>query len=297
MPRYPRDYFITCNNWTEAEVCAALELFDSARYSVIGFEVGHKTHTPHFHAYAYWTNGKAISKIKTALPRANIQIAKGTAEQCRAYVIKEGEYNEFGDCPKQGSRTDLQRFKDDIMNGMSQEDLIEEHTENMAKYDRFYQRVRCLELKKKSLTMEAPEVIVLVGEPGTGKTRKVYTDNDSSDIYKLEIGDGSSGSLFWDGYDGEPVILIDDFHNNIRLDYMLRLLDRYPMKLNIKGGYTYRVSQKIYITSNLSIDEWYPNCRQIHRDALRRRITQIIEYNLPPKNPIINGVLLEELSC
>lgn len=275
MPRYPRAHLITVNNWSEAEVTATLELFDSAKYSVIGFEVGHKCGTPHFHAYGYWPNGKAISSIKKVLPRARIDVCRGTPEQCRAYVIKEGEFNEFGTCPKQGKRSDLQLFKDDILSGMTEEELCEVHTDHMARFDRFYRRVRNMELKKRSMSMTAPEVIVLIGEPGIGKTREVYDNNDIQDIYKLEVGDGSSNSLFWDGYEGESVILIDDFHNNIKLDYMLRLLDRYPMKIAIKGGFTWRAASKIYITSNIPLDQWYPYCPDIHRKALQRRLTTV----------------------
>lgn len=279
MPRYPRAYLLTVNNWTEDDLCSVLGLIDNCVYSIIGFEIGHKCGNPHFHAYAYWQNGKAWSSIKKAVPRARLDVCKGTPEQNRTYCAKEGNFEEFGQLPKKGERTDLQQFKDDIINGMSEEDLLDVHTEYMARYDRFYQRCKNLELKKKSINMNAPEVIVITGEPGIGKTRHVYDNNDINDIYKLEVGDGSSGSIFWDGYLGEPIILIDDFHSNIKLDYMLRLLDRYPMKLNIKGGYTYRVSTKIYITSNIPIDKWYPNCPDVHRKALFRRITNQMDLH------------------
>ena len=156
---------------------------------------------------------------------------------------------------------------------MSEEELIDEFPHMMAKFDRFYQRCRNILLKKEAKKMIQPEVIVITGEPGYGKTHTVYAENNIDDIYKAEIGDGSSGSIFWDNYNGESVILIDDFHNNFKLDYMLRLLDKYPMKLNIKGGYTWKCAKKIYITSNITLDKWYPNCPDIHRKALRRRIT------------------------
>lgn len=275
MPRYPRGHLLTVNNWTEDDLVATLSLLDSAKYSVIGFEKGSEKETPHFHAYGYWPNGKAISSIKKEVNRAHIDVCKGTPEQCRNYVIKDGEYEEFGTCPRQGNRTDLQAFKDAIINGMSEEELCEEFTECMARYDRFYQRIKNMTMKKKSTSMIAPKVIVLIGEPGVGKTRQVYDNHDINDIYKLEVGDGSANSLFWDGYNGEEVILIDDFHNNIKLDYMLRLLDRYPMKINIKGSYTWRTSNTIYITSNIHPDYWYPNCPNIHKEALRRRISEI----------------------
>lgn len=275
MPRYPRSYLITQNNWTEEQLCACLELLDTCSYSIIGFEKGHKRGTPHFHAYGYWPNGKAINSIKKIIPTAHIDVCRGTPEDNRKYCMKEGEYEEFGICPKQGRRSDIEEFKDDILSGMSEEDLLNKHTEYMAKFDRFYQRCRNITLKEETKKMIAPEVIVLLGEPGCGKTHTVYAENNIEDIYKVEVGDGSSGSIFWDNYNGEPVILIDDFHNNFKLDYMLRLLDKYPMKLNIKGGHTWKCAKKIYITSNIPIENWYPNCPLIHRKALQRRITMV----------------------
>ena len=179
--------------------------------------------------------------------------------------------------PKQGNRSDIEAFRDAIFEGLSEEELIMSFATEMAKYDRFYQRCRNIVLKKQAQELIQPEVTVIIGEADTGKTRTIYDNHEITDVYKMECGDGSDKSIFWDGYNGEPVILIDDFHSNFRLDYMLRLLDRYPMKLNIKGSHTWKVATKIYITSNVQIDRWYPNCLDIHRKALKRRIHNIIE--------------------
>lgn len=271
-----RAYCITVNNWSEEGLVQLLSLFDSASYSIVGFETAPTTGTPHLQAYAYWKNKKAWNSVKKGAPAgAHIEIAKGTPQHNREYCSKSGEFEEFGECPRQGKRTDLQAFKDAILEGKPEEDLLEEHTIYMARYDRFYNRCKNIRLMEEAKKMEQPEVVVLIGEPGVGKTRYVYDNENIDDIYKIEVGDGSSGSVWWDGYGGEPVVLIDDFHNNLKLDYMLRLLDRYPMKLNIKGGYTIKCAKKIYITSNIEPAEWYPHCRDIHRRALMRRITEI----------------------
>lgn len=278
--RRARGYCLTINNWTQEDYD---KLSESQKYDylIIGKEVGEQG-TPHLQAYLYKHNNVAFSTIKKIAPRAHIEIAKGTPSDNIKYCSKEGDFQEWGERPSQGKRSDIDNFAKAIASGMTEEELIDEHPNEMARFDRFYQRCKNIQLKKKAMDMDAGvEVHVIWGDAGSGKTRYVYDNHKLTDIYKLEIGDGSSGSVFWDSYDGEPIILIDDFHSNLKFDYLLRLLDRYPMKLNIKGGYTWRVAKKIYITSNIPPERWYPNISNIElRNALMRRLTTITYLGL-----------------
>lgn len=269
----------TLNNYSPEEVELTRKLLSTASYGIFGYEIA-STGTPHLQCYGFWKKERTLYSVNRILKRASkVQFANGSAEQNRTYCSKDDNFEEFGKISYQGERTDIEVFRDAIFSGLSEYELIMSFASMMAKYDRFYQRCRNIYLQKEVAKKNTPEITVLVGNPGTGKTRYIYDNNDHDEIYKLEIGDGSSGSLFWDGYNGQDVILIDDFHNNIKLDYMLRLLDRYPMRLQIKGGVTYRCASKIYITSNLTVDQWYPNCRDIHRRAIARRINNIIDLN------------------
>lgn len=276
-----RGFCFTINNYTEEDIVTCLACIDSCVYSVIGFEEGSEKHTPHIQGYGYWKNARTIKAVSKDMPRAHIEIARGNAEQNRTYCIKSGEFNEFGTMPKQGKRTDLEQFKDAIFDGDSKKKLIDDHTGCMAKYDRFYKTCRNIVLEEEAKKMIPPEVTVIIGDAGAGKTRMVYDNHNIDDIYKIDMGDGSDGSLWWDGYDGQDIILIDDFNNDIKLGYMLRLLDRYPMRLQVKGGITYRCATKIYITTNLEINQWYPNCQSRHGEAIRRRIHNIINLKNP----------------
>lgn len=264
-----------CITAWESEWDSCKKLLQSADYSIWGHETCPSTGKKHLQSYGYWHNKISFNEIKRWLPTSNFRAANGNAAQNRAYCCKEGDFEEHGDMPSQGSRNDIADFRDAILAGASEEELIMEFPTMMAKYDRFYQRCRNIVLKKEAKKMEAPEVTVLIGAPGIGKTKHIYDHERTDDVYKVEVGDGSSGSVFWDAYSGESVILIDDFHSNLKLDYMLRLLDRYPMKLNIKGGYTWKCAKRIYITSNIPIERWYPNCPNVHRKALMRRISKM----------------------
>ena len=46
-------------------------------------------------------------------------------------------------------------------------------------------------------------------------------------------------SKWWDGYCQEEHVVLDDFYGWIKFDEMLRLLDRYPLLVETKGGTTH----------------------------------------------------------
>lgn len=262
------------DNWENG-----IRLLETAEYYVYGHEICPSTGKEHIQAYGYWEDKMSFNEIKRWIPGHHWEQSKGNTLQNRNYCIKEGNFVENGKLPRQGQRSDIVAFRDAILEGMSEEDLIMEYPTQMARYDRFYQRCRNIVLLRRSRENIQPEITVLVGEPGVGKTRTVYDTEKIEEVYKMECGDGSDKSIFWDGYNGQEVILIDDFHNNFRLDYMLRLLDRYTMKLNIKGGHTWKCAKRIYITSNLHPDRWYTGCPEIHRKALFRRLTKVLDLS------------------
>ena len=110
-------------------------------------------------------------------------------------------------------------------------------------------------------------VEVIIGTPGSGKTRSVY--DKEPEVYTVPIQ--QSNSVWFDGYQGQEAVLFDDFYGGIKYSNMLQLLDRYPIQVPIKGGYVNWRPKRIYITSNKDIETWYGS----DIPALKRRINQI----------------------
>jgi len=54
--------------------------------------------------------------------------------------------------------------------------------------------------------------------------------------------------MWWDGYEQQEAIIIDDFDGKWPYRDLLRLLDRYPYQGQFKGGYFKVNSPYIYIT-------------------------------------------------
>lgn len=274
-PTKYRAFVFTHQNYTEKDINNIVNLSEQARYMIIGFETAPTTGTKHIQGYIYFNNERSVARMKKRFPHF-CEIARGNALANKKYCSKEGNFLEYGEMPSQGTRSDINAFRDSILDGMSEEDIIQNHAPELAKYDRFYQRLRTIVLKKKQKNRGVPEVHVRIGDPGMGKSRYIHDTYNEDDIYQFENGDGSAGSTFWNDYDGQKIILIDDFDSSqFKLTYFLKLLDRYKMRLNTKGGFTYLCAEKIYITTNLDVDRWYPNCSPIHKEAITRRLTSI----------------------
>lgn len=115
-------------------------------------------------------------------------------------------------------------------------------------------------------------VHVFWGRTGTGKSRKAWGEA-GMDAYPKD-----PRTKFWDGYNGQRKVVIDEFRGSIDISHMLRWLDRYPVIVEVKGSSTCLVADEIWITSNLDPNLWYPELDSETRSALLRRL-QIVYFD------------------
>jgi len=76
-------------------------------------------------------------------------------------------------------------------------------------------------------------------------------------------------------------VVIDDFYGWLPLNFMLQLMDRYPMQVPVKGGYVNWAPRFIYITSNKHYVHWY-KWLEHGNDMLRafeRRIDKLVHFD------------------
>lgn len=150
-------------------------------------------------------------------------------------------------------------------------ELFEKYPGNYLRYGKMIQEAMNLYQGKRTWEMD---VQIYWGEPGTGKTRHVYDTYGYDNVYVKPVG------KWWDGYNGEETIVIDDFDpencHEITYNFYLQLLDRYPMNLEIKGGYTAMRSKRIIFTSNFDPDGWFQH--KGNRQAFFRRIKNIYKF-------------------
>jgi hypothetical protein len=116
------------------------------------------------------------------------------------------------------------------------------------------------------------QVMVFWGKTGAGKSRRAW-DEAGLDAYPKD-----PRTKFWDGYRGQSHVVIDEFRGGIDIGHLLRWLDRYPVTVEIKGSATVLKATNIWITSNISPNDWYPDLDEGTKAALRRRLN-ITHFN------------------
>lgn len=108
--------------------------------------------------------------------------------------------------------------------------------------------------------------MVFYGPTGTGKSRRAW------DEAGLQAYCKDPRSKFWCGYQGESNVIFDEFRGGIDISHILRWLDRYPVRVEVKGSSVPLRATKYWFTSNQHPDIWYPELDDLTKDALLRRL-------------------------
>lgn len=271
-----RNYCFTLNNPTPGEITflhSTLPQHTDCRFLVFQIESG-ESGTVHIQGYVEWRKQIRVGTLRRISPfqRAHLEARRGTQAQAIAYCKKEesrleGPY-EYGTpaIESQGARKDLEEIKTKIDSGEPIAKIWDEHFGTMVRYNRGINVYKSIVTKPRTWKTE---VKVLWGEPGTGKSRWC------ADTYPYAYW--KQRGLWWDNYDGHEVVVMDDFYGWLPYDTLLRLLDRYPLLVETKGGQVNFVAKIICITSNKLPNEWYPNMP--NWDALKRRIDKFFLFN------------------
>lgn len=262
----------TLNNYSQEEYEQLCEHAEQALYGIIGREQGEQG-TPHLQGYMVFNSRKRLSQVRQLNGRAHWERAKGSPQQNQTYCAKEGNSAEFGSLPGgQGSRNDLQAVLTDVKRGESIRTIREKH---WGSWLRYHKAILQAHLDYNPKRNEKTVVNVYWGATGLGKTRRAFQEAGENAYFH-------NGGQWFDGYDGTSPVIFDDFGGSeFKLTYLLKLLDRYPFRVPIKGGFVNWNPNGIWITSNRSPNDWYPNAHQEHVDALRRRFSTIIHFENP----------------
>lgn len=275
-----RNWTFTLNNPTDEEQKHILdEVSKKCDFIVFQKEKG-VNNTEHLQGYIQLGQRKRLSYVRELLgPRGHYECARGTATANVNYCTKtegriEGPWS-LGAPVSQGQRSDLQEFVSFVREHRDHAQIIDMFPAEWVKYNKSVDRLFLIYAKKRDWQMN---VVVYWGPSGSGKTRKAYESDLPENIYMLSKGD-SNQSVWWDGYNGQPTIIIDDFYGWLPWTFMLRLLDRYPFQVQPKGSSLEFVSKNIYITSNQHPNEWYKNIPNNDITPLIRRINEIMKID------------------
>lgn len=259
-----RNICFTINNYTSVEVENLRKHSDEYKYLVFGYETAPETGTPHLQAFVVFNNPRSMLAFQKEISptiKFHMEVMRGTHKQASDYCKEDGIYEEYGELPTPGVRTDWEKAKKDITE-KAVVDVIDAQPHLMPCI-KALERYKTLSLRPKhrpNLT-----VIILWGDAGCGKSKWAW-DNYGDNLYSKPTGD------WWDGYSGESTILLDDYYGGIQYSEFLKVLDIYPYQVPVKGGFIQAQWTTVIITSNKPPEQWY---KVGMTPALRRRIKNI----------------------
>lgn len=270
-----RNWCLTVNNPTDADllICQTLEANVRLTCVVVGQEVG-EFGTPHYQIALSYRDPVRFTAVAGLFGgRAHVEVCRNLTAAI-IYCRKDGNMIIDKDGRTgQGARSDLGVLVDCLTTGGLQKAKVIV-PEMLIKFPAGCKLFVSIGIAPSRPTMR---VFTLVGPPGCGKTSWAHAEFPGAYFWSPS---GQGNHVWWDGYNGESTIIIDDFEPAaLPYEVFVRLLDRYPLMLGVKGGTVPCEATTIVLTSNTLPHMWYT---KQPLDAVERRTIRDIGTLLVP---------------
>lgn len=295
-----RKWQLTINNPVEKElnhdsIKQILAQIKPVCYYCMSDEVGTAHHT---HIYIYCNSPVRFSTLKKKFPSAHIELARGTSEQNRDYVFKEGKWlnnkkretnildthEEWGEMPieRQGARNDLADLYDLIKHGATDFEILDENPEFFNQIDRMEKVRQTIYQDYYKNQFRKLEVTYIWGDTGAGKTRSVMEQYGYANVYRI-----TNYSHPFDLYKRQDVIIFEEFRSSLPLADMLNYLDGYPLSLPCRYSDRVACYTKVFIISNIDLRWQYDTLQRQEKEswqAFLRRIHYVKVFHNKKEN-------------
>lgn len=271
------------------EAFRALLEDDGVARGVASCEGGEEGVTPHIQFYIAFSSKKRFLTVKqwfqTKLGafignEVHLEARRGSEEEAWAYCLKEGGASHAVGFPivsQQGKRSDLVRCTDLIKGGANMKELADLHPETVVRYSGGLVNLISL-IKSPRSTMT--KCLWLFGSTGMGKSlsAQLLAMQFASTFHKSDM------TWWWCGYQGEECVIWNDFRLTAQstpksISWFLNLIDRYPHKVQVKGGSMEFTSKIVIVTAPESVERTFEGVAGSGEGnvlaQLRRRISQI----------------------
>jgi len=280
-----KHWCFTVNNYTDEDMQQFEDLKESSNYWVYGKEVG-DSGTSHLQCYIAFKKAKSLKFLKQNWPRGHFEIMlsndpKRAADYCKKGIQSKWNWEEFGpESPMFGLSANFKEYgtipdKQGDAGGRATKRKWEEIKDNAQKGDLdkieaqvYVTHYRNLKQIKFDNSKRPPDLTELdnewlYGESGAGKSSTVRKEHKNF-FDKM-------CNKWWDHYNGEEVILLDDFDKTHEClgHHLKRWADLYAFPIEVKNHVTFIRPKKIIVTSQYTPEEIFKDSEVAK--AIRRR--------------------------
>lgn len=247
----------------------------------------------HIHMVLEDTKTMRFSAIKKSYCIGmHFEATKGNKNEAEDYINKRGKYEPKDDEKaetveyivyhgeikgRQGKRSDLDIYYERLQSGETPRDILADTPKaycHIGVLKNMYYDIR----SENTPIVRDMKVYWHIGKSGSGKSyQRVFLANEigEENIYYLT----SFNSGAFDNYNGQPVLWIEDYRGEFKLQELLRILDKYKAEIPARYTNVKALWNEVHITSVLTPRECYPKATLQDNDRIEqllRRITSIV---------------------
>lgn len=274
----PKFHWVATDNQPGPERAAAWEAFARTHCSIFRGQT-EKGAREHYQLYFKLKTKKRFSTLKNAVPGGvHLEPAHSPGhawDYCgKADSRVDGGWSfTVGERPtERGHRSDLDSLREAVKAGGIKGAFAHDFASSI-KYARGLQLWDQLSLGEHSRDSKTT-VYVFIGAPGCGKSSlaRAICEKEKGRLHvKL------CSAKWWDHYDPRvhTDVLLDDFNGALPGSQLLSIMDRGQSFVEVKGQVIPFLAKRLYITSNIPLEDWYKKAEEGGRvdvQAIKRRI-------------------------
>ncbi|MCL2796976.1 MAG: hypothetical protein FWD58_02855 [Firmicutes bacterium] len=285
--------------------CAYFKTIGFIDYVCFQYEMG-ASGNRHLQGFMHYNRQIDFSMVRLIFPTIHLDPCTESNYYYRAYCCKQDtkiegfEFFEHGVLVEARERTDIQAFQARVSEGASITELFEEFphltTTRLSSITVIQQAYKKKEFGGKARDLH---ITYIYGEPDAGKTTFLRRVLGYTPLQYGKITDYKSGNF--DEYNGQDIIVFDEYHGQYPLTMFNDILDGEPRELPARYANRIACYTKVFIISNYAPDELYRKERADGKErsfiGFMRRITEIIY--MPDRNIYIwqKGAPSEEVKA
>jgi len=262
LPKKVHWFVMTDWNCLEKDDYMKVMAKHDVKFLAYGKEIAPSTGKKHHQCYLYFKHSRAWGKL--ALKRIGgwwgethnfVDAQRGNVDANELYCQKEGELVKLGTEPKQGQRGDINDTCAEIMKGnVTVDDIAIESPMHYHQYGRTFEKIQTIYLRTKWRTWRT-EGIWYFGNTQCGKSHQMYKDYHPKTHFIKNLNE-----KWWDGYQGQEIICINEFKGQITYGELMDLVDKWAK--NVSSRHRENVpflAKKVIIASITRVEECYYN--------------------------------------
>lgn len=273
---------------TQEELQSALSEYVYIAQKERGKEGGEQGYE-HYQIYIENPTPIRFETLKNKLPNAHIEPRRGTKQEAYDYVTKSdtkiGENFGNGEIDlvtRQGQRVDIEDVMLMVRSGASNAEIEAVYPTVMFRYRKAIEETRQSYLKEKySKIFRKLTVTYIYGKAEAGKTRYVMDGHGYENVYRVTDWEHP-----FDNYNGQKVMLFEEFRSSCKIEQMLNYLDGYPLELPARYAQRTACFDTVYITTNIPLDAQYTRLQEFQPEtwkAFLRRIHYVWHIGVMPQ--------------